>query len=144
MKKRTKRQRLVELFDQWNKILLYKLVDIEIRELDTGRINHSSQILYILQTMLEYLDKLQKEDLNSLLEKHKAQREIMKEVEAANEALKEQKQIQKDQERLSELKVMQYLKEKAVRLTFHMYYTVTIILECRICHKCSFTLKHYY
>lgn len=94
--------------------------------------------------MLEYLDKLQKEDLNSLLEKHKAQREIMKEVEAANEALKEQKQIQKDQERLSELKVMQYLKEKAVRLTFHMYYTVTIILECRICHKCSFTLKHYY
>ena len=73
----------------------------------------------ILQTMLEYLERLRVEDLNNLLEKRKAQREIMKEVQTANKALKEQKLVQKEHERLSELKVMQYLKEKAVSLSAH-------------------------
>ncbi|RDD41751.1 Cilia- and flagella-associated protein 45 [Trichoplax sp. H2] len=63
--------------------------------------------------MLKYLEKLQEEDLENLHKKRKTQKELMKEVAIANQDLQNQKIVQKEQERLAELKVMQYLKERA-------------------------------
>lgn len=40
------------------------------------------------QAMLQYLDKLQKEDMENLIKKHELQRSLMKDVAKANEVYK--------------------------------------------------------
>ena len=39
------------------------------------------------QVMLQYLDKLQKEDMENLIKKHEFQRSLMKDVAKANEVM---------------------------------------------------------
>ncbi|XP_068732086.1 cilia- and flagella-associated protein 45-like [Montipora capricornis] len=67
------------------------------------------------KVMLQYLDKLQKEDMENLIKKHEFQRSLMKDVAKANEEMKVLKERKADQEKLEDIKVMNYLKQKAER-----------------------------
>lgn len=67
------------------------------------------------KAMLQYLDKLQKEDMENLIKKHELQRSLMKDVAKANEEMKILKERKADQEKLEDIKVMDYLREKAQR-----------------------------
>ena len=46
---------------------------------------HSRLSPFFLQAMLEYLEKLQKEDMESLIKKRETQHNVMKDVAVANE-----------------------------------------------------------
>lgn len=65
--------------------------------------------------MLQYLEKLQIEDMQGLIKKRETQKALMREVAKSNEEIQRQREIQKDQEKLADVKVMEYLKEKAAR-----------------------------
>eukprot|EP00794_Sanderia_malayensis_P011169 gene11169-12343_t len=65
--------------------------------------------------MLQYLDKLQVEDMEQLIKKRENQRAIMKDVAAANAEIEKIKELKKEQDRMEEIKVMNYLKDKAAR-----------------------------
>lgn len=65
--------------------------------------------------MLEYLNKLQKEDMEELMKKRQIQHDAMSDMATSNEEVKKIKDLRKQQERMEEVKVMDYLKEKAAR-----------------------------
>jgi len=67
------------------------------------------------KAMLQYLEKLQEEDMNALVEKREVQKQIMADVATANEEIKRIKDASKQREQLEDQKVMEYLKEKAER-----------------------------
>lgn len=67
------------------------------------------------KAMLQYLDKLQKEDMENLVKKREVQRALMKDVAKANEEIQLLRERKAQQEKLEEIKVMEYLKEKAAR-----------------------------
>ncbi|XP_031566387.1 cilia- and flagella-associated protein 45-like [Actinia tenebrosa] len=65
--------------------------------------------------MLQYLDKLQVEDMENLIKKKEVQKSLMKDVAKANEEIQRQREVKKQQEVMEEVKVMEYLKQKAER-----------------------------
>jgi len=67
------------------------------------------------KAMLQYLEKLKQEDMAALLKKRKTQKVIMKDVAEANKDIQKMKDLQKEREKLEEVKVMEYLKEKSAR-----------------------------
>ena len=66
------------------------------------------------QAMLQYLEKLQEEDMTALQRKRETQHKLMEEVAQCNEEIQGLKLRQREQEKLEDLKVMEYLKEKEV------------------------------
>ena len=68
------------------------------------------------QAMLEYLERLQKEDMDNLYKKRDTQKTLMDEVGKCNEEIKMQKLKQREQEKLEDMKVMAYMKDKEVRM----------------------------
>ena len=50
-----------------------------------GNLRLHTRFLFSFQVMLQYLDKLQKEDMENLVKKREIQRALMKDVAKANE-----------------------------------------------------------
>jgi len=67
------------------------------------------------KAMLQYLEKLKKEDMDALVKKKNYQKAVMEDVARSNQEIQEIKEQQKSREALEESKVMEYLKEKAIR-----------------------------
>ncbi|XP_030834284.1 cilia- and flagella-associated protein 45 [Strongylocentrotus purpuratus] len=67
------------------------------------------------QQMLKYLGKLQVEDLKDLDRKRQIQLEAQKEIARSNEESEELKKKKQEQEKLADLKVNEYTKQKAER-----------------------------
>lgn len=67
------------------------------------------------QAMLQYLEKLQQEDLENLIKKRETQKQLMQDVSKANADIQQLKKLKEEQEKLADIKVMEYLKEKATR-----------------------------
>ena len=65
--------------------------------------------------MLQYLDKLQREDMESLQRKREVQLKLMVDVAKANEEIQKIKERNKEREKLEDAKVMEYTKAKAER-----------------------------
>lgn len=84
------------------------------------QLNEQSQLLEAerkdqeTQAMLQYLEKLQEEDMAALQRKREAQHQLMDEVAQCNKEIQDLKLRQREQEKLEDLKVMKYLKEKEV------------------------------
>ena len=66
------------------------------------------------QAMLRYMDKLREEDMDALQRKRAAQQQLMEEVAQCNKEIQDLKLKQHEEEKLEDLKVMEYLKEKEV------------------------------
>jgi len=67
------------------------------------------------QVMLKYLEKLQMEDIKDLEKKRQIQVEAQKEITRANEETEDIKRAKTEQEKLADLKVNEYMKQKAER-----------------------------
>lgn len=67
------------------------------------------------KAMLQYLNKLQQEDMTALVKKREIQKAIMQDVARANEEILVTKEQLKEREKLEEHKVMEYLTAKAAR-----------------------------
>jgi phenylpyruvate tautomerase PptA (4-oxalocrotonate tautomerase family) len=67
------------------------------------------------QQLLQYMERLQKEDWDNLQKKRVAQRDLMEEVAKCNEEMKQQKLKLREQEKLEELKILDYIKKKQAR-----------------------------
>lgn len=67
------------------------------------------------QHMLKYLEKLQMEDLKDLERKHQMTLEAQKEISRANEEAERQRVQRSEQEKMADLKVVEYMKKKAAR-----------------------------
>ena len=66
------------------------------------------------QAMLQYMDKLQEEDMAALQRKREAQQQLMEEVAQCNKEIQDLKMKHREEEKLEDLKVLQYLKDKEV------------------------------
>lgn len=66
------------------------------------------------QAMLRYMDKLREEDMDALQRKREAQQHLMEEVAQCNKEIQDLKLKQREEEKLEDLKVLEYLKEKEV------------------------------
>lgn len=92
------------------RVLQQQITDREqSRLLDDERKDQETKV------MLQYLDKLQKEDMENLVKKREIQQALMIDVARANEEIKLLKERKTEQEKLAEIKVMDYLKQKAER-----------------------------
>merc|ERR1739841_185296 len=67
------------------------------------------------KAMLQYLEKLKQEDMAALVNKRNVQKAVMQDVARANEEILAIKQQQNARAQLEDAKVMEYLKEKALR-----------------------------
>ncbi|CAB4014147.1 Hypothetical predicted protein [Paramuricea clavata] len=67
------------------------------------------------QAMLQYLEKLQQEDLDELIKKRETQKQLMEDVSKANNEILRLKKMKDEQEKLADIKVLEYLKEKLAR-----------------------------
>ncbi|XP_065184123.1 cilia- and flagella-associated protein 45-like isoform X1 [Sycon ciliatum] len=67
------------------------------------------------QQMIKYLQHLQEEDMDAMRVKKEKQAALMVEVGKANEEIKRQKLVKREQEKQEELQVAKYLREKAER-----------------------------
>lgn len=76
-----------------------KLLDLEKKNQET-------------QAMLQYLDRLQEEDLKTLMEKKASQKVLMAEVVKCNDEMQHQKAQEKERMKIEDLKVLEYVKEK--------------------------------
>ena len=66
------------------------------------------------QAMIRYREKLLEEDMAALQRKRDAQQQLMEEVAQCNTEIQNLKMKQREQEKLEDLKVLDYLKEKEV------------------------------
>ena len=66
------------------------------------------------QAMLHYLERLQQEDMENLQKKRVAQKTLMGEVAKCNDEIQRQKALHKEQAKMEDIRVMEYLKEKEV------------------------------
>lgn len=64
--------------------------------------------------MIMYREKLLEEDMAALQRKRDAQQQLMEEVAQCNTEIQNLKMKQREQEKLEDLKVLDYLKEKEV------------------------------
>ncbi|XP_065056282.1 cilia- and flagella-associated protein 45-like [Rhopilema esculentum] len=87
----------------------------QIEENEMSRLLEQNKKDLETAAMLEYLDKLQTEDMENLIKKREMQHNVMKDVAKANKEIKAIKETRKAQEMMEEVKVMDYLKEKAAR-----------------------------
>lgn len=67
------------------------------------------------KAMLQYLEKLKQEDMAALVNKRNVQKAVMQDVARANEEILAQKEQQNARAQMEDAKVMEYLKEKALR-----------------------------
>ncbi|XP_064407345.1 cilia- and flagella-associated protein 45-like [Halichondria panicea] len=67
------------------------------------------------QSMLHYLERLQQEDMDNLVKKREAQASLMEDVALCNEEIQRQKLEQREQLKMEDIRVMEYIKEKQQR-----------------------------
>lgn len=92
-----------------------KVIQLQITDNDQSRLLEEERKDQETKAMLQYLEKLQQEDMENLIKKRETQRALMVDVAKANEEIALLKDRKKEQEKLEEIKVMEYLKQKAER-----------------------------
>ncbi|XP_033114442.1 cilia- and flagella-associated protein 45-like [Anneissia japonica] len=102
-------QRKVERYEGAAKVLK------QIAQREEDRLLEQEKKDQEAQQMLRYLEKLQMEDITELERKRKIQLESQQEIKRANEEQEGTKMRKVEQERLADLKVIEYQKQKAER-----------------------------
>lgn len=102
-------ERRRERYDGASKVLNQIAQREEERALDQERKDQEAM------QRLKYLEKLQREDLEDLKKKHLMTLEAQAEIAHANAESEEMKKRREEQERLADLKVNEYMKQKAAR-----------------------------
>lgn len=104
-----------EMERQYKQVEGANIIKKQINENEQRRILEDEKREQEKLAMLRYLEKLQMEDISQLEKKKDSQQKIMADVATANEEIRRQKEERSRQEKLQELKVMEYLKEKEAR-----------------------------
>eukprot|EP00731_Ephydatia_muelleri_P011636 Em0006g530a len=92
-----------------------EVIQKQILEREQQRLLEAERREQETQAMLQYLERLQVEDLESMQKKKETQKKLMEEVSKCNEEIKRQKLAVKEQEKLIDMKVLDYIKEKQHR-----------------------------
>ncbi|XP_020602402.1 cilia- and flagella-associated protein 45-like [Orbicella faveolata] len=92
-----------------------KVIQLQITDNEQSRLLDEERKDQETKAMLQYLEKLQQEDMENLIKKRETQRALMVDVAKANEEIALLKDRKVEQEKLEEIKVMEYLKQKAER-----------------------------
>lgn len=104
-----------ELERQYKQVEGANIIKKQINDNEQRRILEDEKREQEKLAMLRYLEKLQMEDISQLEKKKGSQMKIMADVAKANDEIQRQKEERGRQEKLAELKVMEYLKEKEAR-----------------------------
>lgn len=115
-----RRKALVEYEDRENsrqieRIKGAQVIQKQISENEQIRLLDEQKKDQETQAMLQYLEKLQQEDLDDLIKKRDTQKQLMEDVSTANDEIQRLKKLKNEQEKLADIKVMEYLKDKAAR-----------------------------
>ncbi|XP_073423073.1 cilia- and flagella-associated protein 45 [Dendrobates tinctorius] len=89
----------------------------QMEENEQSRILQEEQRDQEAQQMLQYLEELQMEDYRDMEKKRQEQLEIQTEIKRVNAENKRKKMERKEQERLADLRVLEYTKHKLARET---------------------------
>ncbi|XP_068107811.1 cilia- and flagella-associated protein 45 [Hyperolius riggenbachi] len=87
----------------------------QMKENEEARLLQEEQREQEAQQMLQFLDELQMEDYKDMDRKRREQLEIQAEIKLINAENEKKKIAQKEQERLAELRVLEYTKQKMAR-----------------------------
>ncbi|XP_054760160.1 cilia- and flagella-associated protein 45-like [Lytechinus pictus] len=115
---RQKALQLQEEIEEQRKIERYEgktMILTQISQREEERLLQQEKKDQEAQQMLKYLEKLQMEDLKDLDKKRQIQVEAQKEIHRSNEEAEELKRKKQEQEKLADLKVNEYMKQKAER-----------------------------
>ena len=83
-----------------------QVIQQQIKDREQDRLLESEKKDQETRAMLEYLERLQIEDIKEMGEKVTSQKKLMGEINVANDEIQRQKLMQKDQEKLAEMKVV--------------------------------------
>ena len=81
------------------------MIQQQIKDREQDRLLESEKKDQETKAMLEYLERLQMEDIKEMEEKVSRQNILMGDINVSNDEIKRQKLSQKEQEKLAELKV---------------------------------------
>ena len=82
------------------------MIQRQIKDREQDRLLESEKKDQETKAMLEYLERLQMEDIKEMEEKVTRQNILMADINVANDEIQRQKLLQKEQEKLAELKVL--------------------------------------
>ena len=104
-----------ELERQYKQVEGANVIKKQINDNNQRRILEDEKREQEKMAMLRYLEKLQMEDIEQIEKKKQNQKVVMREVSKANEEIQQQKQERTRQEKLADMKVLEYIKEKEAR-----------------------------